>query len=161
MSGYRLLNTVPGSGLWLVAANPLVKDSLRREAARRGVAAKRLVFSAPTSRPEYLARPRVADLLLDTLPYNAGATQRRVVGRPAGADLQRLDLCRLDGRRSAGDRRAAAADHERLALRLATEPRLLTGLRQKLLWNRSVVPLFDIPRFIRDLESAYTRMWEA
>ena len=46
-------------------------------------------------------------------------------------------------------------------MRLATEPGLLTGLRQKLLWNRSVVPLFDIPRFIRDLESAYTRMWEA
>ena len=100
----RLLNTVPGSGLWLVAANPLVKDSLRREAARRGVAAKRLVFSAPTSRPEYLARPRVADLLLDTLPYNAGATafavslsandsrtpsQNRCLPRPSGISQRR------------------------------------------------------------------------
>ena len=110
MSGYRLLNTVPGSGLWLVAANHLVKDDLRREAARRGVAAKRLVFLSADFAAGVSSAPRVADLLLDTLPYNAGATQRRVVGRPAGADLQRLDLRRPDGRRSAGGRRAAAAD---------------------------------------------------
>ena len=106
-------------------------------------------------------------MFLDTLPYNAGATASDAlwaglpvltcsgstyVGRMAGALLAAAELLQLIT--------TSLEAYERLALRLATEPGLLTGLRQKLLWNRSVVPLFDIPRFTRDLESAYTRMWE-
>jgi predicted O-linked N-acetylglucosamine transferase (SPINDLY family) len=163
----RLLNAVPESVLWLVAANSLVIDNLRREAVRRGVAAERLIFGAPTSRPEYLARLRVADLFLDTLPYNAGATASDAlwaglplltcsgatyVGRMAGALLTAAELPQLI---------TTSLDHyERLALRLATEPGLLAGLRQRLIWNRSAMPLFDIARFTRDLEAAYGQMWD-
>jgi protein O-GlcNAc transferase len=50
--------------------------------------------------------------------------------------------------------------YEGLALRLAMEPGLLAGLRQKLARNRSTVPLFDTARFTRNLETAYRRMWE-
>ena len=153
--------------LWLVASNPLVIDNLRREAVCRGVAGERLVFGAPTSRPEYLARLRVADLFLDTLPYNAGATASDAlwaglpvltcsgttyVGRMAGALLTAAELPQLIT--------TSLEAYERLALRLATEPGLLAGLRQRLIWNRPTVPLFDIARFTRDLERAYAQMWE-
>jgi predicted O-linked N-acetylglucosamine transferase (SPINDLY family) len=163
----RLLNAVPGSVLWLIASHALVRDNLQREAVRRGVAPERLVFAAPTSRPEYLARLRVADLFLDTLPYNAGATASDAlwaglpvltcsgptyVGRMAGAVLTAAGLPELIT--------TSLEAYERLALRLATEPCVLAGLRQKLIWNRAAVPLFDIARFTRDLEAAYQQMRE-
>ena len=163
----RLLNAVPGSVLWLVAANSFVIDNLRREAVVRGVAAERLVFAVPTGRAEYLGRLALADLFLDTLPYNAGATASDAlwaglpvltcsgstyVGRMAGALLTAAGLPELIT--------TSLEAYERLALRLATEPALLAGMRQRLIWNRAVVPLFDIARFTRDLEAAYRRMWE-
>jgi protein O-GlcNAc transferase len=106
----RLLHAVPESVLWLVASNPLVIDNFRREAVQRGVAAERLVFAAPTGRPEYLRRLALADLFLDTLPYNAGATAsdalwaglpvltcsgETYVGRMAGALLTAAELPQL------------------------------------------------------------------
>src|SRR5476649_852928 len=67
----RILGSVPGSVLWLLADNASVASNLRREAERRGVAGERLVFAPRMALPEHLARHRVADLFLDTLPYNA------------------------------------------------------------------------------------------
>jgi predicted O-linked N-acetylglucosamine transferase (SPINDLY family) len=163
----RLLNAVPGSVLWLVAPNLSAKNNLQREAVHRGVAPERLVFATPAARPEYLSRLALADLFLDTLPYNAGATAsdalwaglpvltcsgETYVGRMAGALLTAAELPQLIT--------TSLEDYERLALRLATEPGLLAGLRQGLIWNRSAVPLFDIARFTRDLEAAYRQMWE-
>ena len=163
----RLLAAVPGSVLWLVTATPSVKDNLWREAVDRRVAADRLVFAAPTSRPEYLARLGLADLFLDTLPYNAGATASDAlwaglpvltcsgdtyVGRMAGAVLTAAGLPELITTSLKG--------YESLAIRLATEPGLLAPLRQRLACNRSIMPLFDIARFTRDLEAAYRQMHE-
>jgi predicted O-linked N-acetylglucosamine transferase (SPINDLY family) len=117
--------------------------------------------------PEYLARLGLADLFLDTLPYNAGATANDAlwaglplltcagetyVGRMAGAVLTAARLPELIT--------TSLEAYEALALRLATEPGLLAGLRQKLVRNRSTVPLFDTARFTRNLETAYRRMWE-
>jgi predicted O-linked N-acetylglucosamine transferase (SPINDLY family) len=163
----QLLNAVPGSVLWLVATDALLKDNLLREAIERGVAAERLVFAPGAPMPEYLARLRLADLFLDTLPYNAGATANDAlwaglpvltcagetyVGRMAGALLTAVGLPELITTSP-----EAYAD---LALRLATEPGRLAALRQKLARNRSAMPLFDIARFTRNLEAAYRQMWE-
>jgi len=52
------------------------------------------------------------------------------------------------------------ADYEALALRLAKEPGTLANLRQKLAYNRTTAPLFDIARYTENLEAAYTQMWE-
>jgi protein O-GlcNAc transferase len=145
-----------------------VRDNLRREAVGRGVTAERLVFATPAARPEYLARLALADLFVDTLPYNAGATAsdalwaglpvltcsgETYVGRMAGALLTAAELPQLIT--------TSLEVYEELALRLATEPGLLTGLRQRLIWDRSAVPLFDIARFTRNLEAAYRQMWES
>jgi protein O-GlcNAc transferase len=163
----RLLKAVPGSVLWLYTTNDLVKENLRHEASVRGVAAERVVFAQPAPMPEYLARLGLADLFLDTLPYNAGATANDAlwaglplltcaggtyVGRMAGAVLTAAGLPELIT--------TSLEAYESLALRLATEPGLLAGLRQKLTRNRSTVPLFDTARFTRNLEMAYRRMWE-
>jgi len=64
----RLLRAIPGSVLWLLEANRLVKDNLGSEARKRGVDSTRLIFAPVVPSAEHLGRHRHADLFLDTLP---------------------------------------------------------------------------------------------
>ena len=163
----RLLVGVPGSVLWLLDANELVKDNLRGEAIKRGVDPGRLVFAQRQPSPEHLARHRLADLFLDTLPYNAHTTASDALwaglpvltcaadtfaGRVAGSLLQAVGLPELVT--------FSPAAYETMGLRLAREPALLQGLRHTLLGNRLKAPLFDIARYTRHFEAALTRIWE-
>src|SRR6185295_13893168 len=70
----RLLAGVEGSVLWLLAPNERAAQNPTREAVRLRIDPARLVFAAPLPYPEHLARQRLANLFLDTAPYNAGAT---------------------------------------------------------------------------------------
>ncbi|HET7198849.1 MAG TPA: tetratricopeptide repeat protein, partial [Burkholderiales bacterium] len=70
----RLLQALPNSVLWLLEWNPEGPVNLRREARRLGVDPARLVFSPLTSVEAHLSRLQVADLFLDTFPYNAHTT---------------------------------------------------------------------------------------
>src|SRR3546814_3235049 len=69
-----ILRGVPDSVLWLYAPQQDVIDTLRREAAARDIAPERLVFAGSAEQPEYLARYRAADLMLDTYPYGSHST---------------------------------------------------------------------------------------
>jgi protein O-GlcNAc transferase len=125
------------------------------------------VFAPRLPRAEHLARHRLADLFLDTLPYNAHTTASDALwaglpvvscagptfaGRVAASLLGALGLPELVTQR--------AADYEALALQLARDPQRLAAIRAKLAANRRSMPLFDSARFCRDLERAYLRMWE-
>ena len=70
----RLLRGVEGSVLWLLEGNASIRANLRKEAAARGIAADRLIFAPAPRREQHLARQQLADLFLDTLPYNAHTT---------------------------------------------------------------------------------------
>jgi protein O-GlcNAc transferase len=71
----RLLKGVEGSVLWFSDANEVAKEKLQAAARSREVDEGRLVFAPKLDAPEeHLARHRLADLFLDTLPYNAHAT---------------------------------------------------------------------------------------
>ena len=75
----RLLKSTQDSVLWLFAGNSssqgkVCRDNLRREAEKRGIASHRLIFAGKTNLADHLARHRLADLFLDTLPYNAHTT---------------------------------------------------------------------------------------
>ena len=70
----RILKRVDGSVLWLLEDNAKAASNLRKEAEIRGVNPERLVFAKRTPLPDHLARHRLADLFLDTLPYNAHTT---------------------------------------------------------------------------------------
>jgi len=163
----RFLMAIPGSVLWLLEANDIVKDNLRGEAVRRGIDAQRIVFAPRQPSPEHLARHRLADLFLDTLPYNAHTTASDALwaglpvltcagdtfaGRVAGSLLHSVGLPELVT--------FSPAAYEALGLRLAREHALLQGLRHKLLGNRLNAPLFDIARYTRHYEAALTQMWE-
>jgi predicted O-linked N-acetylglucosamine transferase (SPINDLY family) len=164
----RLLKAVDSSVLWLKDNDPAATANLRREAERRGVAPERLVF-AP-SLPEvadHLVRQRQADVFVDTLSYNAHTTAADAlwVGLPVvtclgGAFAGRVasSLLRAVGLPEMVTQ--SLADYEALALKLAREPALLAATKTKLAENRRTMPLFDTARFTRNIEQAYTTMWQ-
>jgi predicted O-linked N-acetylglucosamine transferase (SPINDLY family) len=158
----RLLAAVPGSVLWLLDDNPRAKANLASEAAARGIAAQRIVFAPRLPAPEHLARHRLADLFLDTLPYNAHTTAsdalwtglpvvtcvgNTLVGRVAGSLLRAIGLPELVT--------DSLDEYEALAPRLARDGDLLASLRARLARNKWTHPLFDTERFARNIEAAY------
>jgi len=163
----RLLRTVPASGRWLSLRNPSARDNLVREAAARGVEGERLVFAQHAPRIEdHLARHRLADLFLDTMPYNAHATAADALwaGLPVltcagNAFASRVGASLLHAVGLPELVTQNLADYEALALRLASDAALLAGIRQKLARNRRSEPLFNTSRLRRHLEAAYTTMW--
>jgi len=163
----RLLERVEGSVLWLFEDNPGAGRNLRAEAGKRGIAAERLVFAPRMNQAEHLARHRLADLFLDTLPYNAHTTASDALwaGLPV---LTRLGQT-FPGRVAASLLRAVGLPelvthtpeaYESMALELATNPPKLATLRQRLATNRLTCPLFDTALFTRHIEAAYTAMWQ-
>jgi predicted O-linked N-acetylglucosamine transferase (SPINDLY family) len=168
----RLLKETKNSVLWLFDGNSpsaaqLCRDNLRREAESRGVAATRLVFAERAPMADHLARHRLADLFLDTLPYNAHTTASDALwaGLPV---LTRLGET-FAGRVAASLLRAVGLEelithspeeYEALALKLARDASYLASIKDKLARNRTTAPLFDTARATRRIEAAYTMMWQ-
>jgi predicted O-linked N-acetylglucosamine transferase (SPINDLY family) len=161
----RLLQQTPGSVLWLRHYTSASEARLRGTAKAQGVDPARLVFAGKVGAETHLARHRLADLFLDTLPYGAHATAADALlaglpvltqlggsyaGRVGASLLTACGLSELIAR--------DAADYERLALELARDPARLRALREKLSANRATAPLFDMASMARDLETAYELM---
>jgi predicted O-linked N-acetylglucosamine transferase (SPINDLY family) len=153
--------------MWLLSDRTTAETNLRREAAARGIDSARLVFAHPLPLADHLARHRLADLFLDTLPYNAHTTASDalwtglpVVTRCGSSFPGRVATSLL---RAIGMPDLVTHDlesYERLALRIASDPELLRQLRERLRANRLSWPLFNADRYRQHIESAYVRMWE-
>ena len=163
----RLLSKTRNSVLWLYSKTPKTNENLRGWAEARGIAAERIVFASVAAMDVYLGRMSLADLFLDSYPYNAGATcndalwaglpvltcaGETYVSRMAGSLLRAAELPELIT--------ANLADYEALALRLATEPGLLASLKQRLTHRRDGLPIFDMPKFTMCFETALRHMHE-
>jgi predicted O-linked N-acetylglucosamine transferase (SPINDLY family) len=164
----RLLSSVEGSVLWLPRHHAAAVRNLSREAEARGVPAARLVFAPPVAgSAEHLARLRLADLFLDTLPYNAHSTANDALwaglpvltcaghsfaGRVAASLLQALDLPELIA--------DSLSAYQAAALKFARDESALASVRAKLAKNRDTSLLFDTARYTRNLEAAFAHMWE-
>jgi protein O-GlcNAc transferase len=125
------------------------------------------VFAPRLPLDEHLARHRLADLFLDTLPCNAHTTASDALwaglpmltcagdafaGRVAGSLLRAVGLPELVT--------GSLAEYEALALSLARDPEKLAGLKATLARNRDTCALFDSARSTLHLESAYVTMVE-
>jgi protein O-GlcNAc transferase len=162
----ELLRQVPGSVLWLRAGVPEARRNLERAAERQGIAPARLVFAAAVDSIEsHLARHRLADLFLDTQPYNGHTTTcdalwsglpvltcsgRSFASRVGKSALQALGLPELitDNLES----------YAQVALALARDPSRLDSIRERLARQRRTSALFDTTRYCRRLEAAYVHM---
>jgi FkbM family methyltransferase len=162
----RILSAAPGSVLWLMKLNEPAQLNLRKEAERRGVDPERLIFATRVPAVEdHLARYRLADLFLDTTPYNAHTTACDALfvglpvltylgntfsGRVAGSLLTTIGLPELITH--------SLPEYEALAIKLAGDEQLLAGIKTKLRANKISSPLFNTDMFCKDLEQLYIKM---
>lgn len=161
----RILGLVPDSVLWLRKPGEAAQANLRQAATAHGIAPQRLIFAERVAPEIHLARHALAGLFLDILPYNAHATaadalwaglpvltcaQGCFAGRVAASLLQAVGLPELVA--------PTPEDYEAMAVALANDPERLAALKARLAANRATAPLFDTPRFARDIEAIYERI---
>jgi protein O-GlcNAc transferase len=163
----RILKQVPESVLWLLFGNKIAEENLKREAEARGVKSERLIFAKSLPKDEHLSRLKLADLALDTRIVNGHTTTSDALW--AGIPVITLQGNHFASRVSSSILAAIGipelitrtlAEYEALAVRLALDAFKLKEIRQKIGRNRISAPLFDTPRFVRNLETAYKEMWK-
>jgi protein O-GlcNAc transferase len=164
----RLLREVPGSVLWLREMGELVRANLRKQAEMRGIARERLVFAPRIANPsDHLSRQALADLYLDTLPYNAHSTAcdalwtgvpvltcagQSFASRVAASALAAVGLCELVTQ--------SLEDYERRGRELALDPQRLQVMHRRLIERRGELSLFDTARYTSYLEASFRTMHE-
>jgi predicted O-linked N-acetylglucosamine transferase (SPINDLY family) len=163
----RILKQVDDSVLLIYADNETAKTNLTKEIVLRGIQPSRLIFAEQLPKLEYLARYRLADLFLDTLPYNAGTTTSDAlrmglpvltcmgssfVSREAASVINAINLPELIT--------STQEQYESVAIELATDAEKLKIIKDKLVDNLATAPLYDTPLFTRHLESAYLTMYD-
>jgi predicted O-linked N-acetylglucosamine transferase (SPINDLY family) len=166
-SWMRILGAVEGSALWLWAIQSAAAENLRRAAESHGIDPARIVFATTVNVDEHLNRLRLADVFLDTLPYNAHTTASDAlrmgvpivtcVGESFAARVASSLLHAVEAPELVTTN---LADYEALAIELGKSPQRLAALKEKLRLNVATSTLFDGSHFARKLESAYLEMYE-
>lgn len=163
-----ILNKVPGSMLWLRACPETAQENLFKTAGERGVERKRIVFAPWCRSPaEHLARIALADLSLDTWPYNMHVTCADTLF--AGVPVLTLKGRTFPGRvaesilNAAGLADLVSATKEAYiatAVRLAMDRERLNDIKKRVLWSRDNSPLFNSTTMAHSLERALVGIYE-
>jgi protein O-GlcNAc transferase len=160
---FRLLHQIPHSVLWLQANNDLAQYNISQAGALAGLAPERLVFARRVSSfAAHLQRYPLADLFLDTYPYNAHVTAADALwaglpvltlqgesfaSRVASSILTALGVPELIA--------TSTAAYSHLAQQLANEPTQISSFRQRLLTSKERALYFNQTSYVDRLESAY------
>ena len=163
----KILLQVDKGVMLLHAEIDTVKNNLLAEFKARGIDSSRIFFAERLPRAEYLSRYRIANLFLDTSPYNAGTTASDALwaGLPVLTFLGRTFSARMGGSllRAIGlpelicDSQKA---YEDLAIALGLNPSRCTDIKEKLAANRLNTPLFNIRGFAASLELGLSQAHE-
>ena len=164
----KILLEVNDSVLWLSENNEPFMRNVLQEFSKLNIDKERIIFAGKLDlMSEHLARLSLADLFLDTLPFNAHTTAvdalkgglpvltllgETFAGRVAGSVLNAIDLPELITH--------SQEEYESLAIELGTNPALLKKIKEKLITNQATTPLFNTPLFTRHIEAAYSKMYQ-
>jgi predicted O-linked N-acetylglucosamine transferase (SPINDLY family) len=155
----HILKQVPKSVLWLLADNEWAKDNLCREARKNGIKKDRLIFAPRVMPADYLARYQLADLFLDTHPFNGGTTAndalfmglplltlsgRTFASRMAGSLLTNLELPELITH--------GLQEYKNKAIALARNKNEYMEIKNRLDRNRISGTVFNMAEFVADYE---------
>ena len=163
----KLLKHVDGSILWLLEDNSIAVKNLRKEAKKRKIDPERIVFAKHMPMADHLARHECADLFIDTFPYGAHTTcsdalwaglpivtliGKSFASRVAGSLLNAINLEELIT--------TTEKEYEKLIMELANNSYRLKEIRNKLHKNRFTKPLFDTKLYTKNIELAFTKIYE-
>jgi len=163
----RLLERVENSVLWILSEDINISKNLKNETTKRGIDFNRIVFAERIKMNEHLARQKVADLFIDTFPYTGHTTAsdalwvglpvltrigKSFASRVSASLLNAIDLSELVT--------SSEKEYEDLAVEIAKNPTKLKEIKNKLKNNRSSKPLFNTQIFTRNIEKAYSLMYE-
>ncbi len=163
----HILHQVPNSILWLSSTSNITQVNLKNEMCIRGISECRIIFCPRAEYSNYLSSYQLADLFLDTLPFNAGTTASDALwaglpvltqsgksfsGRMATSLLKSLSLNELIS--------SSEQEYISIAIDLAGNPSKLASLKNKLIIKKSTSPLFDGKSFCRDVEQAYELIYK-
>ena len=161
----RILAAVPSSVLWLLADNDTARENMLRAADAHGVARERLVFAPRVAPTEYLARFTLADLMLDTFPFNAGTTASDalwmglpIVTRAGRTYISRMAASLLTAVGLPDLVTDKLADYEGLAVAIGRQPQRVVSYKRYLAEQGRSSPLFDVPRIVREIEDEFERL---
>jgi predicted O-linked N-acetylglucosamine transferase (SPINDLY family) len=163
----RVMRRVPRAVLWVRESNGQLHDNVRREAARRGVAPERIFFAPHVPYDVHFSRLALADVFVDTWPYNAHTTAADalwagvpVLTLPGESFASRVAASLLAAVGLEGLAMGSVEDYEAALVTMATDPAVLPGLRAHLVDNRLQLPLFDTPAYTRRFEALLRRLWQ-
>ena len=159
---------VDDSVLWVSKNNEQFMAGIKSEFEKRGVNPSRIIFAERVElMADHLSRYSLANLFLDTHPYNAHTTS--VDALKAGIPVVTLMGESFASRVAASLLNAVGLPelitntqdkYEELVIDLATQPSKLDSIKKKLKENLADAPLFNTELFARNLESAYIQMME-
>jgi predicted O-linked N-acetylglucosamine transferase (SPINDLY family) len=163
-----ILKRVENSVLWISENSVIFKANITLEFKNRGIDSRRIIFAQRLeSMADHLARYTLADLFLDTYPYNAHTTA--VDSLKAGVPVITLMGQSFASRVAASLLNVAGLpelitstldEYVALATELATNHNKFIDLKIKLARNRLLTPLFDTSIFTKNIEAAYIEMYE-
>jgi predicted O-linked N-acetylglucosamine transferase (SPINDLY family) len=163
----RILRRSPRAVLWLLDDNPWATAALRGHAAAAGLGPDRVVFAPRSVHAEYREKLTLAELYLDTFPYNAGSTARDVLD--AGLPMVTLSGRTMVSRMAGSLLHAAGLDelittsmegYEDAVVRLAAEPERIAALKNAIR-QRAAEWQAAPARLVRSLEDQLVTLLES
>ena len=162
----KLLKKIDGSVLWLMKNSEKVTENLKKEAIKRNIKSNRIIFAEKMPLAEHLARHKLADLFIDTFPYNAHTTCSDalwsglpVITRMGESFASRVGASLLSAIELNELITKSEKEYEKLAIKLATNPKLLNKIKNKLKKNKVLKPLFNTKLYTSNIELAYTKIY--
>ena len=164
----KILSKNKDSVLWLMYDNDLSKTNLKNYVSKCGIEPKRIIFAEQLNLSEHLKRLKLADLVLDTFPYNA---------HTSCSDALRVNIPVLTLKGKSFASRVAASllytinlselitenedDYEKLALKISNDQNYLKNLKHKIEQNKITSNLFRSKIYTKNIEKAYTLAYQS
>jgi predicted O-linked N-acetylglucosamine transferase (SPINDLY family) len=165
----RIIKAVPNSYLLIKGKSDpeIIRNLFGRICSEEGVNIERLKF-LETVADEYTHRANltIADIVLDTFPYNGATTTLETLwmGIPMVTQVGQQFASRnsYTFMLNAEIEEGIAWNQEEYiewGIRLGLDPDLRMEIREKLLLGRQTAPVWNAKQFTLDLEQAYREMW--
>ena len=163
----NILKKKNDSVLWLLKDNDISEKNLKMQAENNNVNPERLIFADHLPLDQHLSRLRLADLVLDTFPYNAHTTcsdslrmgvpvltlkGKSFASRVATSLLTSMSLSELVTEK--------LNDYEEMALKISNNPEMLDQLKDKILRNRENSNVFKPQIFTNNIEKSYKKVYQ-